>query len=332
MVFIKESAMKKAIYNRHGNAAEVIKIKDSPPQPLRPGQTRVKILRSPINPADVFQIAGQYGEQPPLPASAGMEGIGEVVEVNGSGLPIGTLVLLAEPPGAWATEKVMSSRSLVPVPEADIDQLSMITVNPATAYHLVTRFADLQKGDWLILSAANSAVGRYVIQLAQARGAHVAAVVRGASDLAGVRQAGTDLAFEDGPDLAERVAATLDKAPVLALDAVAGETFGRLAATLETGGTAVIYGGLSGDPIVMSDAPIIFNNVSVRGFWLMRWLQDTVQEEQRRVYAELIQLITEGKLRAPVDRVFPLEEINKALAYAMRQERAGKVLIAPNGV
>ena len=324
--------MKKAIYNRHGNAAEVIEIKEAPPEPLRSGQTRVKILRSPINPADVFQIAGQYGEQPPLPASAGMEGIGEVVEVNGSGLPIGTLVLLAEPPGAWATEKVLSSRSLVPVPEADIDQLSMITVNPATAYLLLSQYVDLKEGDWIVQSAANSAVGHYVTQLAKARGIRVASVVRRESALPAVKDAGADLAFVDGPDLAAKVADALDRPPVLALDAVSGETFGRLVSTLATGGVSVLYGGMSGKPAVMSDASLIFNNVSVRGFWLVNWFKSASRDEQQRVYAELTSLIIEGKLHAPIDRVFVLEDIQEALVHTMKGGRSGKVLIAPNGV
>ncbi|MEM7173502.1 MAG: 2-enoyl thioester reductase domain-containing protein, partial [Pseudomonadota bacterium] len=221
--------MQQAFYNRHGNAPEVVEIHDVESQPLAPGQTRVKILRSPINPSDIAQIGGVYGLQPPLPAPAGMEGIGEVLEVNGKGHAVGTLVLLADPPGAWATERVFASELLVPVPQGDIDQLSMLTVNPATAYLLLSEYVDLRAGDWIIQSAANSAVGRYVTQLAKARGIKVASVVRRESAIGSVQDAGCDAAFVDGPDLAERVSAELETAPVLAIDAVAGETFGHLA-------------------------------------------------------------------------------------------------------
>ncbi|WP_299472550.1 zinc-dependent alcohol dehydrogenase family protein [uncultured Roseibium sp.] len=324
--------MKQAIYKTHGDAAEVIEIAEREPQPLAPGETRVKILRAPINPSDVFQIAGQYGIQPPLPAPAGMEGIGRVSEVNGEGLPAGTLVLLPVPPGTWATEKVFASHTLVPVPEADIDQLSMISVNPATAYLLLTQYVSLQEGDWLIQSAANSAVGRYVTQLAKARGIRVASVVRRESAIADVMEAGADAAFVDGPDLQKRVAAELDGVPVLALDAVAGKTLGRLAATLAPNGVAVLYGGMSGENATLSDASVIFKNVSIRGFWLVHWFQNSSRDEQQQVYAELTALILEGKLNAPVDRIFPLEDIKEALAYTMKGERAGKVLIAPNGL
>ncbi|MEM6311299.1 MAG: zinc-dependent alcohol dehydrogenase family protein [Pseudomonadota bacterium] len=324
--------MRQAIYKTHGNAADVIELVEVDMPDLQPGQTRLKVLRTPINPSDIVQIEGVYGFQPPLPAPAGLEGIGEVVEVNGEGLEPGTLVLLPEPPGAWSTEQIVSSASLFPIPDADIDQLAMLSVNPATAYLLLTQYVELQKGDWIIQSAANSAVGQLLTQLAKARGIRVASVVRRDSAIAEVKEAGADAVFIDGPDLADRVAAELDKAPVLAVDAVAGETFARLTATLQHAGTIVLYGKMSGQDVHMPDAPVLFNDIRMRGFWLTNWMQNAAPEEIGRVYGELTELIVTGQLSAPVDRVFPLDDINEALAYTMKGERPGKVLLAPNGV
>lgn len=123
----RKKIVQQAFYATHGEAPKVVEIREIDPQPLAPGETRVKILRSPINPSDIAQIGGVYGLQPPLPAPAGMEGIGEVTEVNGEGHEVGTLVLLSDPPGAWVTERIFPSDTLVPVPHADIDQLSMFT-------------------------------------------------------------------------------------------------------------------------------------------------------------------------------------------------------------
>lgn len=324
--------MQQAFYNRHGDAAEVIDVRTVDSQPLAVGETRVKILRTPINPSDIAQIGGVYGLQPPLPALAGMEGIGEVVEVNGEGHDVGTFVLLSDPPGAWVTERVFPSGTLVPVPHADINQLSMLTVNPATAYLLLSEYVDLKEGDWIIQSAGNSAVGRYITQLAKSRGVKVASVVRRESAIADVEEAGCDAAFVDGADLAKRVAADLDTAPVLAIDAVAGDAFGRLASTLANGGVAVSYGGMSGEDISIPDNLIIFNNVTVRGFWLVNWLTSAGAEEIQRVYGELTRLVLEGKLNAPIDKIFTLDQINEALAYTMAGGRSGKVLLAPNGI
>lgn len=61
--------------------------------------------------------------------SAGMEGIGEVVEVKRESLVVGTFTLLAEPLGAWSTEKVTTTNELVSVLNVDIDQLPLLAVN-----------------------------------------------------------------------------------------------------------------------------------------------------------------------------------------------------------
>jgi len=48
-----------------------------------------------------------------------------------------------------------------------VQQLSMLKVNPAIAMFMLERYVNLKPGDWVIQNAANSAVGRYIIQLAK---------------------------------------------------------------------------------------------------------------------------------------------------------------------
>lgn len=324
--------MKQAIYRTYGKADQVVEVIDLDPRPLEPGETRIKILRTPINPSDIIQIAGNYGSQPDLPAQIGLEGVGEVMEVHGSGLEIGTRVIVPNPPGAWATEKTVPSAGLVPLPDADLDQLAMLIVNPATAYLLLTNFVDLVEGDWIIQSAPTSAVGRLVTQLAKARGIRVASVVRRSSAVEAVKASGADAVFLDGPDLALQVAKDLDTAPVLAVDAVAGETFGRLINCLQDSGTIVVFGNLSGQNTYVPDQTVVFKDITMRGFWLTQWLQTTSPEDIGRVFEELTTLISMRKLHSPVERVYPFEDIHEALTHAMRGNRSGKVLLAPNGL
>ena len=170
--------MKRAIYREFGNPVKVLEVVEEDSPALSEGQARIAVLRSPINPSDYIQIAGEYGVRPPLPATAGNEGLGRVTEVNGQGIAVGQLVLLPPGAGCWVSEMTADIRQLVPLPEGDLDQLSMLMVNPATAHLLLTEYVDLKEGDWIIQSAANSGVGHYVVQLAKARGINVACVVR----------------------------------------------------------------------------------------------------------------------------------------------------------
>ena len=322
--------MKQVLYRNFGNPPEVLEVIESDASVLAAGQARIKVLRAPINPSDVAQIAGQYGVKPDLPAIAGLEGLGRVVEVNGSGIEEGQLVLLPSV-GTWATEMIGAIDQLVPLPEGDLDQLSMLRVNPATAYLLLTEFVELNPGDWVILSAANSAVGSYIVQLAKARGINLVCVVRRESAVADLKQAGANVVLVDGADLAEQVREATGKEMKLALDAVAGDTAGRLAETLEDAGTLVLYGGMSAKPASIGIDPILFRDVRVRGFWLLPWILETSKEEQTKVYGELTMAVAAGILHAPIERQFSLDEITEAVTYAMAGERSGKVLLAPNG-
>ncbi|MBM1308921.1 zinc-dependent alcohol dehydrogenase family protein [Sulfitobacter mediterraneus] len=320
--------MKQVIYETFGNPADVLKVVETPDAPLGEGQVRVQVLRAPINPSDLIQVSGNYGVKPPLPAIAGNEGLGRIVEGPGEG----QLVLLPAGQGTWVSEAVCDPRHLVPLPEGDLDQLSMLLVNPATAALLLSDYVNLKEGDWVIQSAANSAVGGYLVQLAKAKGINVACVVRRESAVAGLKELGADVVLVDSPDLARDVKAATGAKMKLAVDAVAGKTAGRLADTLEPGGTLVNYGGMSNEDSAIGAAALIFNNITVRGFWLVTWMNAADKATRAALYADLAGQIAKGTLFAPIDRHFTLDEIAEAAKYSWAGERNGKVMIAPNGV
>ena len=320
--------MKKVIYEEFGNPAEVLKVVEVPSEPLSKGQVRVEVLRAPINPSDLIQVSGNYGVKPPLPATAGNEGLGRIVEGDG----VGQLVLLSAGQGTWASEIICDPRHLIPLPEGDLDQLSMLMVNPATAHLLLSDFVDLKPGDWVIQSAANSAVGAYLIQLAKERGINVVNVVRRESAIDGLKNIDADVVLVDGPDLVAQVKAATGTKMKLAVDAVAGKTFGRLGACLETGGTLVNYGGMSNEPCSIDAPSLIFRDIHVRGFWLVNWFERSDTAARMVVYGALAKSIAAGTLHAPIDRHFTLDQIADAAKYSWAGERDGKVILAPNGI
>lgn len=315
-----------------GRPTDVLAVAEREPAPLPDGAARVDVLRAPINPSDVATIEGNYGELPVLPATPGLEGIGRVREVSGGGIEPGSIVIL---PGGetWSTEVVRPIDQLVPLPDVDdamLDQLAMLSVNPATAFLLMREYVDLQPGDWIIQSAANSAVGQYVRQLGRARGIKVACVVRREEARAKLVADGVDAAFVDGPDLGEQVQSELGGMR-LAFDAVAGETIGNLAESLEPGGTLVAFGGLSGQPARIDFGQLIFRGIEVKGFWLLPWLQQASPDELADVYGALAADVIAGDLHAETAPPFALEDYRQALEAYRQPGRDAKVLFAPNG-
>lgn len=298
-----------------------------------PGQALVAVLAAPINPSDVLMLTGGYGILPPLPAVGGSEGVGRVVTV-GEGvahLAEGQTVLLPAGSGTWASHLVADAKRLVPLPAgADPQQLSMLTVNPATASLMLSEFVDLKPGDWVIQNVANSGVGGYLVQLAKLRGLRTVNIVRRESAIAAVQAEGADVVLVDGDELSRRVKDAVSGAPIrLGIDAVGGKATNRLAMCIAEGGTVVNYGLMSGEPCVVSPQSFVFNDLTLRGFWLAKWFRVATREAQQALYGELTRLIATGQLKARVHATYPVEQIKDAIAAAATGERDGKVLIVP---
>ena len=315
-----------------GAPLDVVQVVDEEPGPLAPGEALVEVLATPIHPSDIATIAGMYGVLPKLPAVPGNEGVGRVVRVEGEG-PVkpGDTVFLPMGAGTWRTHLRAKAQRLLPVPAgADLHQMAMLSINPPTADLLLREFVKLERGEWVIQNAANSAVGRYLISLAKLEGYKTINVVRRADVAAELTALGADVVLEDGEDLPKRVHQATGGAPVrLAVDAVAGSATLRLGETVAPNGTVVNYGAMSGKAPSLSPAALIFKNVALRGFWLVHWLNAAPREAQAALMARMAKLVADGTLHAAVDGTFPLEKIREALTRALEAGRQGKVLLTP---
>jgi mitochondrial enoyl-[acyl-carrier protein] reductase / trans-2-enoyl-CoA reductase len=324
----------RAQYEQRGPVPQdVIHAVESPRPALKAGEVLVEVLASPINPSDVLTLTGEYGMLPPLPAVGGNEGVGRVVEA-GEGVkfpPVGQTVLLPVSCGTWSSHIVAEAAKLIPLPnEADPKQLSMLTVNPPTAALMLSEFVDLQPGEWVIQNVANSGVGNYLVQIAKMRGYKTVNIVRRESAVEGVKALGGDVVLVDGQGLAKRVKeATGDAKIRLGIDAVGGAATDRLCGALANGGTLVNYGMMSGEPCQVSPRNFVFNDVTLKGFWLAKWFRHAPRDKQMALYGELTKLIATGKLHTRIHATYAVKDIKAAVAAAATGERDGKILIAP---
>ena len=332
-----DSQTKYVTYSQLGNPADVLEVKKEASRALNSGEVRVKVLAAPINPSDLLQISGNYGVDPVLPARPGSEGVGRVTEVSpeAKNLKVGQLVLLASG-STWAEEIVAPAEGFLPLPNLGpisaevIEQLAMTAVNPLTALLMLTSYGDIKEGQWIAQSAANSAVGGYVIQLAKQRGIKTVNIVRREGLADDLMAKGADVVLIDGPDLTAQIAEATDNASImLALDPVGGDTYGRLADSLGYGGTLVTYGVLSGKPATLDTGKVIFNDTRLRGFWLYKWYQTATMQEMQAAFGQVIPLIANGTLKANIDSRFTVDQIKQAVARAWEGGRNGKVLIVP---
>ena len=327
--------MKIVQFNAFGRGHEVAGVKEvaDPGAPLA-GEVLVDVEAFPINPVDLLTIAGTYASRPKLPAIPGSEGLGRVVEVGAGVTNVrpGDRVLLMGREN-WMQRKRVKAGEILPIGvEADPLQLSMLKINPATALLMLKRYRELGAGDWLIQNAANSAVGTNLISLAKADGVRSVNIVRRNELVAPLESLGADVVLIDGPDLAARVREAMHYADiVLGIDAVAGSATGRLAECLAEGGVVVNYGLLSGEPCAIDPHHVVFRQISLTGFWLVKHLGAMSDKERAAMYSDLGARVASKALEVEIAAVYGIDDIKAALEHAARGARGGKVLVTPNG-
>lgn len=310
-------------------ALRLVPAQTSPPGP---GEVTLRLLASPIHPADLNLIEGRYGLRPELPAIPGNEGVFEVLAAGAGtqGPPLGARVLLLSKTGSWQEQLNARAEDCLNLPDGiDPLQAAQLRVNPATAWRMLHDFVKPEPGAWVLQNAANSAVGRCVIQLAKALGLKTASLVRRAGLIAELESLGGDLVLEDTPEAGKILKAKLQEneaKPLLALNAVGGDSAATLAKSLAPGGTLVTYGAMGKKPLTLPNGLLIFNDLRAAGFWITRWYRHAPRAEAGMMLGHLARASVRKIWHLPVEKTFPLTAWPEALARAAASGRSGKVL------
>ena len=320
-------------FEEFGPPADVLHLEDLLlPQP-RPNQVRLRLSHRPINPSDLLTVSGQYGRLPRLPATPGFEAVGRVEAVGDqvTGWEVGARAVPLTGGGTWCESIVVNPAALVPVPDGVSDQAAaQLIANPVTAWVMLEEELGLKPGDWVLQTAAGSTLGRLVIQLARLRGYRTINLVRRPEQADELLALGADAAFAtaDGDDVVERIKEVTDgRGASGALDAVGGEMGAQALRGLRSGGTMLIYGMLSGEPLPLHNGEMLFRGLTVRGFWLTHWLQRMPPAQVAATLGTIMQLMVDGELAPPVEAEYDLADYQAAITHSERPGRQGKVLL-----
>ncbi|QDU36470.1 Alcohol dehydrogenase [Maioricimonas rarisocia] len=330
--------MRAAQFEECGDPESVLTVREQPvPQP-GPGQVRVRMLASPINPSDIMYVRGVYGRTPQLPATPGFEGVG-VVEESGGGL-LGRLIVgkrvctLTADGGAWAEYAVVDAKKAIPLPSSLTDeQGATFFVNPATALIMTRKVLAVPKGEWLLQTAAGSALGKMVIRLGAHYGFRTINVVRRTEKADELKNLGADvvLVFDPERDSAEEFAKQVRELTAggvqYAIDPVGGATGSAVVESLGNQASMLVYGTLSFEPLTFSPRALMGHLAGIRGFWLGPWMEQQSLPAKLRIVSEIKRLIASGILGTDVAESVPLDSIQTAVATAQESGREGKVLL-----
>jgi NADPH:quinone reductase len=341
--------MKAIRFDRYGEPTDVLTVAEQPvPQP-GPGQVRLKIRLSPINPSDLLYVRGHYsGVAPHFPSGAGFEGVGVIDAVGPEvqGLSVGQRVFARNSDGGnWSQYTVVPAEKAWPVPDEFADeQIASLMINPATAILMVRHVLAVPRGGWLLQSAAGGELGRMIIRLAKHDGIRTINVVRRRDAVQELKDLGADevIVSSEGP-IDEQVRNIVGPQGVdFAIDPVAGQIGTEIFRSLSEDGRMLLYGSLTGEGVSVGDDPRLtlsgrrILEVYWLGYWLPRLDKSGFFSADRPALPQLIdeclELIRQGVLNTSPGKKFRLADIHAAVAESESVGHSGKVFIAPNVV
>lgn len=330
--------MKAFVLERYGKK-RALRLADMPRPPLRADEVLVEVHAAGVNLLDAKIRNGEFKPILPyrLPLILGHDVAGVVVEIGPQvrQFKIGDEVYARADDfriGTFAEFVPVKESSLAPKPRGlSMVEAASIPLVGLTAWQALVEQGGLQRGQKVFIQAGSGGVGSFAIQLARHLGATVATTA-GAASAEAVKKLGADLAIDYRTQDFEAMLQGYD----LVLHSQDGKALEKSLRVLRPGGKLI---SISGPP-----DPAFAKAIKAPGFvrLLLRLLSAGVRRRAQGLgigYAflfmradggqlrEITRLIETGTIRPVIDKVFPFDATNEALAYVESGRAKGKVVI-----
>ncbi|XP_070394953.1 enoyl-[acyl-carrier-protein] reductase, mitochondrial-like [Dermacentor albipictus] len=216
----------------------------------------------------------------------------------------------------------------------DIVTAATMTVNTPSAYRMLHDYVAMMPGDTFIQNGANSGVGQAAIQIGKSMGLNSINIVRDRPNLQELKDKlkslGADYVVTEEelrtPVMKEIFA--IVPPPKLALNGIGGKNATDMMRHLMKGSTMVTYGGMSRQPVIVSTASLIFQDIKVVGFWRTMWAKEHGNNKlDDAMYDYLTKISLEGKLQPPANNLVPLENYEDAVRMSMESFAGAKQVL-----
>jgi NADPH2:quinone reductase len=321
--------MRAAYYEKNGSAAEVLHVAEVETPRPGPGEVRIKLKTSGVNPSDVKTRAGtarKIAFPRVIPQSDGA-GVIDVVGAGVSASRVGERVWTWN--GAWkrpfgtaAEYIVLPEAQAVRLPDAvSFEAGACLGIPALTAWHAID-IAGTNSDMTLLIAGGAGAVSHYAIQFAKARGATVLTTVSSPEKAKVAREAGADVTIDyKTENVGERVQALTKGGvdAVIELDLTANAAL--LPSLLRPYGTVVVYG--TSPQVPFPGTFCLVNNITVK-FMLVYELTTAART---RAIEDITRMMEAGRLTHNVAATFPLADIVKAHETVEQGKAIGNVVM-----
>jgi NADPH2:quinone reductase len=317
--------MRAAWYERNGPAAEVLTVGEMPVPEPGPGEVRVRVIASGLNPTDVKSRAGSrpMGHPRVVPHQ---DGAG-IVDKVGPGVPatrVGERVWLyiVQWQRAWGTAAeftIVPARLAVRLPaNTSFAEGACLGIPAVTAHRCL--FADGPlAGQTVLVTGGAGAVGHYAVQLAKWAGATVIATVSSPEKAALAAMAGADhtVNYRTGDTAAEILKATGGAGVDRIVDVDFGANLPVSVKVLKVNGTIATYASMGDPEPKLPFYALMAKNATIRPV-LLYTMPERAKDEAARDIAHLVET---GRLVHTIGARFSLERI----VEAHQAQESGKV-------
>ncbi|EFH6972219.1 zinc-binding dehydrogenase [Escherichia coli] len=325
--------MRASIYHQFGEPSVVLNEEEiSIPSPGL-NQVRVKTILSPIHNHDLWTVRGTYGHKPNLPAIGGSEALG-IIDAIGDGVKYlrpGQRVVGAPISGVWSEYFLAPAELLTVIPDTISDEVGAQLGSMPFSALLLLEFLNAKAGQWIIQNAAGGAIGKTLSILAREKGVNTISLVRDSETEKTLTAQGIQYVVSTANQYwQQRVYELTGGASIsYAIDSVGGVATEALTTLLGENGLLVSFGSMSGEPMHISAADIAFRQLTVKGFWQKKINQSIPIGKRKSMMEKLIYMAEKGKLKLPVDAVYPMNDVKNAVTASLQSSRKGKVLLRP---
>ena len=328
-----------------------IELRDDLPVPEVSHETdvRVRIRAAAINHLDLFVVGGLPNVRITPPWVLGSDGMG-VVESVGSAVTAvspGDTVLInpgisdrtcayclagdqplcldyailgEQRPGTLAEFVVVPEVNVARIPAtSDEAEAAAFTLATLTAWRMLVTRADLQPGEHVLIWGIGGGVALACLQIAKLIGAQVTVTSSSDDKLVRARDLGADdtinyVGMDVGREMRQR---TQKRGVNVVVDTVGEATWSQSLGALGKKGRLVTCGGTSG-PMVTTDVRRLFwNQWSILG--------STMGSESE--FQAIVAHFNAGRLRPPVDSVYPLADGREAFERMQNGAQFGKLVM-----
>ncbi|MDB5472451.1 MAG: NAD(P)H-quinone oxidoreductase [Caulobacter sp.] len=290
------------------------------------GAVLIRVKAAGVNRPDIVQRMGAYPPPPGASPVLGLEVAGEVVKGAGR-WKVGDQVCALLGGGGYAEFAVVDARHALPIPRGlSLTEAAGLPETVFTVFANVFEHGGLKAGETLMIHGATSGIGVTAIQMAKAAGATVIATGRGADKKAQALALGADVAVDVTTEDFEAVAKEHGGVDVV-LDMVGASYFAKNLSALKTGGRIVYIAALGGGMLEVPVFGLMMKRATLTGSTLRPRSADEKARLAEAVERVVWPWVEAGKVKAVVDKTFPLEEAAAAHAYLEAGAHVGKVVL-----